>query len=86
MDQIFKDFELVDKTDLSAEMKSAARQAVSTLQLLKALSSRLNVPIDEITAKDIVQEFSRWKSKSREYEEKFGYWFGDESKKLGVKV
>ncbi len=74
MDTLFKDFEFVEKVDLTAEMKSLAREAVAMLQHLKALSSKCGVPLEEITAKDIVQEYSRWATKARDYQEKFDYW------------
>jgi hypothetical protein len=58
MDDKIKDFELIEKAGLTNDIKLVAASAVSSLHYLKELSTRLGIPMEKITAEQIVSELA----------------------------
>lgn len=63
MDTTLKDFELIEKANLTAEVKFATQMTVAALHYLKALSAELGIPMEQITAEHIVWKIKREETK-----------------------
>jgi hypothetical protein len=75
MNAIFKDYELIERARLAGELKVCAQEAACMLHHLRALSAKLGIPLEQMTVEHIIQEYSGWDAKGREYQERFGWWF-----------
>ena len=75
MDNIFKDLELIEKSDLTTELKSCAQDIVGALHHLKALSVKLGIPMEQMTAEHVLNQFSRWDAKFLEHQARNGWFF-----------
>ena len=75
MNADLKDLELVEKSGFTPDVKFVAQMAVVSLHLLKSLSSKLCIPIEQITAEQIIQEFSQADAQIREHTQKFAAFF-----------
>jgi hypothetical protein len=72
MDTQLKDFELIEKANLGRNATLAANIAIGGLRYLKGLSKRLGIPMDDITAEQIIQECAREDAENREMGKRLG--------------
>ncbi len=63
-----EDFQLIEKAGFTHNTKFVAQAVVSSLSFLKSLSSKLGIPIEQITAEHIVRELSQTDAQIREHE------------------
>ena len=62
-----EDFEIIEKAGFTPTISVAAQTAVSSLYFLKSLSSKLGIPLDQITVEHIVHELSHADLQIREH-------------------
>ncbi len=77
MDAKLKDFELIEKAGFTHEIKFMAQAAVSSLYYLKSLSLKSGIPIEQITAEQIIKEFSGADAQIKEHQQKFSSFLKD---------
>jgi hypothetical protein len=77
MESHTKDFELIEKADLSTKIKLATQCNVAALHYLRALSKQLGVPIEQITAQHIIAEASAENAKWRQEQAAFDSFRAD---------
>jgi hypothetical protein len=59
MNTDIRDFELIEKADLSTQLKFIAQTMVASLHGLRGLSMELGIPMEQITVEHILHEVSR---------------------------
>ena len=69
-----KDLNRVEGAELSRDMKLIATTTVSSLHYLKALSFRLGIPIEDITAQQIISECSQADVEIRDMRRLYDVW------------
>lgn len=69
-----KDLNQVEGADLSRDMKLIATTTLSSLHYLKALSFRLGVSIEDITADQIINECSAADVEIRNLRRRYDMW------------
>lgn len=76
MDIKLKDFELIEKANLTTEVKFVTQTTVAALHYLKSLATQLGIPMEQITVEHIIHESSREDAKIREQQKLFADWKG----------
>lgn len=69
-----RDLSLVEEANLTGDMKLIATTTVSSLYYLKTLSSRLGIPIEDISAEHIIVECSRADVEIRDLRRQYDAW------------
>jgi hypothetical protein len=82
MSDTLEAFKLIDKADLTYEVKFTTQCTVSALHYLRALSSKLGIPIEQITTEQIIDAARIADKPMREHQ----VWLASRSDRLGGKT